>query len=234
MSSKRSNKSAILCTVISVMLATLAAETSAQAGSTPARQLSAAVAEVLGSPFHDAANIADALVTRLPVPSVIMPIAWHREVGVTRVSHGFPDDRTPPAESTTSYGQVITASIFGALLGHAANLVVFSSCDTDDPGRFTNVRPGGAGSLPGGSMALCDHDVLGALFSISTPTLTTAGSAYLAGGGIWRALGGSGLGLLGGVLVYVGMWVEDSLRYQILPMVTGSIVHGLVAGLVAK
>ena len=226
-------KPIVLLTLLSLSVVTLAREASAQSRGA-SHTLSAAVAEVLGSPFHRVATTADAPVTRLPVPSVTIPIAWDHPAGFTMESRGFPDAQTPPAESATSYGQVIAASIFGALLGHAANLVVFSSCVASEPGRFTSARPGGAGSPPGGSVDLCDHDLLGALFSISTPTLTTAGSAYLAGGRAWWALGGSALGLLGCVLVYAGMWEDDSLGNQILPVVTGSVVHGLVAGLVAK
>ena len=142
MNSKRSNKSAILCTAISVMLATLAAETSAQAGSIPARQLSDAVAEVLRSPFHVHRAPLGPPGQGLLLSAVGYPSA--AQGPTAGLSMGLPN--TGAQEAGTSTDRLVGMTTFGAVASHLAT-AFFLRCQASPGGPFgvPGATPGPAG-----------------------------------------------------------------------------------------
>ena len=203
MSSKRSNKSAILYTVISVMLATLAAETSAQAGSTPARQLSDAVAEVLRSPFHG-----DRAVLGLGGSGFLLPVVAYPSRAQDRVNFapswatGLPNAKAPPAEVASPPNRPFGLTVFAAIGSHIAT-ALFLRCQSYDTGRYTGLgRPGVIGLPRVGGASLCgplqtSYDWVEDGFLLLVPTMTTAGAATLSGRGFVKSVGGSALRLPG-------------------------------------
>ena len=237
MSSKRSNKSAILCTVISVMLATLAAETSAQAGSTPARQLSEAVAEVLRSPFHGNHAPPGLGGSGLPMPTVAYPRgAQGRWDLATLWLTGLPNAEPLPAEAESPPNRPFGLTVFAAIGTHIAT-ALFLRCQSYDPGRYTGSgRPGVIGMPTVGGASLCgplqtSSDWVEDGFLLLVPTMTTAGAATLSGRGFVKSVGGSALGYLGSLLFYKGMTgVVDkrSIHDLAIPLwILGGLMHGI-------
>ena len=240
MSSKRSNKSAILCTAISVMLATLAAETSAQAGSTPARQLSDAVAEVLRSPFHG-----DKAPLGLGGSGLLLPVVAYPSRAQDRVnfvplwSTGLPNAEPLPAEVASPPNRLFGLTVFAAIGSHVATALFLRCQDRQygDPARYTGSgRPGVIGfpSSEGGSLCpsfKTNSNFVEDGFLLLVPPMTTAGAATLSGKGFVKSVGGSALGYLGSLLFYKGMTEvvdERSIHDLAIPVwILGGLMHGI-------
>ena len=216
-----------------VPIAALAAETSAQSRDA-SPSLSAAIAEVLQSPFHVGASRTDAVVMRSPVQSLTLPVAWW-EAGrfETPLFRSGPDAQVPPSRVAPSRGKMIANSMMGALVGHGF-MYALLWCDTSAPGRFTGPLSSGVGGPAGGTQASCNEiGPLRTIVGILTPVATTSGFAYLVGRRAKRALVGSALGFgvwLGSVAAVISVDYEN----ELLLAGFGPIIHGLVAGLVAR
>lgn len=204
MKSRLSNRSVILVTAISVVLASLAPESSAQS-----RPLSDAIAEVLRSPFHRHATPLAARGHRLLPPAAAYPHAAHGRVGPAHSRSAGPRNAGAPLVQVESSPQrPVGPAAFGAIASHLAT-VLFLRCQhgrRGDPGRFTGIGPPGVIGAPASEAErLCrffdaDSELVERGFLVVVPTLTTAGAATLGGSGFIRAVGGSALGFLGSLL----------------------------------
>ncbi len=237
MNSRHSNKLIPLLTALSVMLATLAAETSAQSRSTPERPLSDAITEVLRSPFHEDRPPLGLVGRRPLLPVFAHPTTAHGRP--TSRSMGLPNAGTQPAQVASAPGRSVGLTTFASITSHLAS-AFFLRCysASDDPGRFTGWGLRRFGSAPNERKGPCRSVVPGidrveGAFFLLVPTLTTAAGAALGGSGFVRAAGGSALGFAGSVLYYMGMkeLVNDgSLEgMPILMWFTGGLMHGVTA-----
>lgn len=224
----------LLSCALLLALGPLAVETSAQSRSTPKRPLSDAVAEVLRSPFHgDRASLGQ------PGQGFLLSAAGYPSAtqGPTAgLSMGLPN--TGAQEAGTSTDRLVGMTAFGAVASHVA-AAFFLRCQAGrlgDPGRFTGPGwPGVVGVPPGPRGSRCpfldDHsDLVGSVFLLVVPTLTTAGAATLGGSGFLRAVGGSALGLAGSLLFYRGMTglTTGSLESLSIPFwLMGGFMHGV-------
>ena len=226
--------SSILLGALLVGLAGFAAETSAQSRPTPKRPLSDAVAEVLRSPFHVHRAPLGPPGQGLLLSAVGYPSA--AQGPTAGLPMGLPN--TDAQEAGTSTDRLVGMTTFGAVASHVAT-AFFLRCQDGrlgDPGRFTGPGwPGVIGVPPGQRGSRCpfldDHsDLVGSVFLLLVPTLTTAGAATLGGSGFLRAVGGSAVGLAGSLLFYRGMTglTTGSLEGLSIPFwLMGGFMHGV-------
>ena len=226
------------CAVL-VPIAALAAETSAQSRSTPERHLSDAIAEVLGSPFHDASAPATLRGAVLLLPPIASSSA-KRGGRTTSRPTGLPGAGVLPVQEASSPNRPVGPTVFGAVATHLAT-VLFLRCqhyDRRDPGRYTGRgRPGVViGFPPAEDASLCqffdvDNGLVEAGLAALVPTLTTAGGATLGGSRFLKAVGASALGYLGSFVFYGGMTSvldeEDPRDLPILTWFLGGLMHGI-------
>ena len=248
MNSRLSTQSVILFTAISVTLATLAPETSAQSGSTPGRRLSDAVAEVLRSPFYGHRAPLGLGGQGLLLPAVGYPNAVQGRS--TSLSRGLPNAEAPPQEVESTANRLVGVTTFGAVASHITTALFLrcqfgpSTYDTNDPGRYTGLgRPGVIGFPPGEDKSPCRYvdagsELVAGGFLVLVPTLTTAGAATLSGSGFLRAVGGSALGFVGSLLFYKGMTSltkVDSFEDLAIPMwFMGGFMHGVATAYLSR
>lgn len=221
---------------VSLSIAALASEMSAQSQSTPGRPLSDAIAEAMRSPFQaDRAPLGgDGQGLLLPV--VAYPTAargWS-----TLLSAGLPGTVALPAQVESSPGRRVSLTIFAGVASHLIS-AFFLRCysGNDDYGRFTAAGQSGVtGSAPQERKGPCrSHrpgiDWVEGTFFLLVPTLTTAGGATLGGSGFVRAAGGSALGFVGSGLYYMGMKDLTKQEYleglPILMWFLGGLIHGV-------
>ena len=239
MNSRLSNQPVILFAAIWVMLATLAAGTSAQSRSAPEGKLSDAFTEAMRSPFH-----VHRTPPGLPGPGLLLSAVEYRSAAQTPpagFSMGLPVTGAPPQEAEPSSDRLVGLTTFGAVASHMAT-AYFLRCQgvfgdpLVDPGRYTGTGwPGSIGVPPGAGGRGCpffeDHsDLVGSGFLLLVPTLATAGAAALGGSGFLRAVGGSALGFAGSLLFYKGMTglTTDTLDRLPIPMwFFGGFMHGV-------
>ena len=243
MKSAHLGRPSILLGALLVGPSAFAPETSAQSGSTPGRQLSNAVAEVLRSPFYGHRAPLGLGGQGLLLPAVLYPYAAQgREDWATSWSTGLLNAEAPLQEVVPSPNRLIGVTTLGAIASHITT-ALFLRCQfgysNNDPGRYTELgRPDVIGFPPGEGESVCRYfntgsELVAGGFLVLVPTLTTAGAATLAGSEFLRAVGGSALGFLGSFLFYGGMSemanekaIED---LQILTWFMGGLIHGLTA-----
>ena len=221
-----------------VSFAALAIETSAQSRSSPARQLSDAVAEVLRSPFHGHRALHG-----LGGPGRLLPTVGFPNAGEGRAtlwSTGRPNAEPPPAEVASPPNRPFGLTVFAAIGSHVATALFLRCQDPpyEDRGRYTGSgRPGVIGFPSSEGESLCpsvktNSNLVQDGFLLLVPTMTTAGAATVSGSGLLRAVGGSALGFVGSLLFYKGMTGltnVDSIEDLPIPMwFMGGFMHGVV------
>lgn len=240
MKSAHLRRSSILLGALAVALAALAVEASGQSRSTPGRQLSDAIAEVLSSPFYEDATPVGTRSRSLLPPVAGYPKTAHGRVDLaTAWSAGLPNAGPPLAQVESSPARPVGPTTFGAIASHVAT-ALFLRCQHShhgDPGRYTGIgRPTVIGVPPGEGARLCrffdaGSDFVELGFLVVVPTLTTAGAATLGGSGFVRAVGGSALGFLGSTLFYKGMAEvadKESIHDLMIPVwILGGLMHGV-------
>lgn len=140
-------KPIVLLTVLVGSVAALAREASAQPRyTTTTLQLSAAINEVLTSPFHEDVNLLGARGQSLLLQAAGFPNAAQVRVDLaTSWPAGLPNAGGPLAQVESSPRRAVGPTAFGAIASHVAT-ALFLRCqysDHGDPGRFTGTgRPG--------------------------------------------------------------------------------------------
>ena len=180
---------------ISVSLAALAAETSAQSRSTPGRQLSDAVAEVLRSPFHGDQAPPGLSGHGLLRPVVTSPFAVAHVGLVVSFAPSSPGAQVPAAGEAPSRGRMFLLTTIAAAVGYGGTVYLADRCNPIVTVHYQeNSLAGtrGRGLCPDESVVF----VTGYLATIAM----TGGAATLAGSGFGRSLIGSALGFAGGAL----------------------------------
>jgi hypothetical protein len=206
---------------LSVSIAALAAETSAQSRPTPAHPVSDAIAEVLRGPFHVERPPAT-VHARFLTPSGAPPAPRFRGTQVQS-----PEDALPR-------GWMLTLTTLSAALGYGGMFYLAHKCEGDeivDPSGFP---------APCGTSDLCPNEAVIAVTGVATTIAITAGAATYVGSGFRRSLIGSMLGFAGGwtgtVLTVIAI---EALGHSVadmtvaVPLATFTLVHAGITTLIA-
>ena len=212
-------KPILLSGAVSVSLATLAVETSAQSRPTPERPLSDAMAEALRGPFHGDLAPPGSPGHDLLLSSTASPRGLADRVGVGASPSPQPPGVQIPApagapsaeDGTPSRGKVFLLTTLAAAAGHAWSFYWPVRCgvpgDTpllgDPAGPFVNP------AAETKEDALCPTENETVLFFTGglATTMMTGSVATLAGRGFWRSLAGSTLGYAGGLAAAAGTFL---------------------------
>ena len=204
---------------LSVSIAALAAESSAQSRPTPAHPVSDAIAEVLRGPFH---------VERAPAtaPGRFLPPS-----GAAPAPH-FPSAQVQSPEDPPPRGWMLTLTTLSAALGYGGMFYLAHKCEgivIVDVSGVPNTR---------GTSDLCPHEAVIAVTGVATTIAITAGAATYVGSGFRRSLIGSALGFAGGwagtvLTVRAIDSLGDSEMSAAMAVATLSLLHAGVTTLIA-
>ena len=207
---------------VSVSIAALAAETSAQSRPTPAHPVSDAIAEVLRGPFH---------VERAPttVHGSFLPSS-----GAAPAPH-FRSAQVPATGDAPPRGWMFTLTTLSAALGYGGMFYLAHKCDDvlviTDASGIPNTR---------GTSDLCPHEAVIAITGVATTIAITAGAATYVGSRFRRSLIGSALGFAGGWAgTFLTVMAIDALAHSVddmtvaIPVATLSLLHAGVTTLIA-
>lgn len=205
---------------VSVSIAALAADTSAQSRPDAAHPLSDAIAEVLRGSFHVERAPATAP-ARFLTPSGAAPAPRFRGAQVQS-----PEDALPR-------GWMLTLTTLSAALGYGGMFYVTHKCDDvlviRDASGIPNTR---------GTSDLCPHEAVIAVTGVATTIAITAGAATYVGSGFLRSLIGSALGFAGGwagtvLTVRAIDSLGDSEMSAAMAVATLSLLHAGITTLIA-
>ena len=182
-------------------LTALNADASAQRGMSPS-QLAPAFNAVLWSAFYEADGRNPLLYTEtLGAPGARM---------TSSLRPGLPASVEDTA--TVSWPRVLGATALGALAGHTVSWQLFGCSFDDDP------------SCSGYGDLLTVPIIL-------TPVVSVGGAAMLAGADSWRSVGGTTLGTLGSVVMYMLGFAGDLPQPAIVGL--AGLTHAVITTLVA-
>ena len=198
----------LLCGGVSVLLAALAIETSAQARAALESPLSHAVGKALRSPFHSYYAPPGSPGRGLVPSSTASPLELPGLVGVgASPAPQSPGNPIAAAGTAPSDGKVFFSAAIAAAVGYFGTFYLAELC-VSEPGRYD----GGSHlwGAPGSEEARIpcpveDGDDVVWMGFLATIPVTAAG-ATLAGSGFTRSLLGSALGFAGGMGALFAIW----------------------------